>query len=65
MSDHEVHCSDGGCIFGHPGGMATNGGCIPTMSEARNWTLAGRCALRDRIKALAAERDYWKRKARS
>ena len=20
-------CSDGGCIFGHPGGMHTNGGC--------------------------------------
>lgn len=22
-----VACSDGGCVFGHPGGMATNGGC--------------------------------------
>ena len=20
-------CSDGNCIWGHPGGMATNGGC--------------------------------------
>jgi len=20
-------CTDGGCIFGHPGGMHTNGGC--------------------------------------
>jgi len=20
-------CSDAGCVFGHPGGMATNGGC--------------------------------------
>lgn len=20
-------CSDGGCVFGHPGGMHTNGGC--------------------------------------
>ena len=23
----QINCSDGGCIFGHPGGMATNGGC--------------------------------------
>ncbi len=23
----EVGCSDGGCVFGHPGGMQTNGGC--------------------------------------
>jgi hypothetical protein len=22
-----VGCSDGGCVFGHPGGMHTNGGC--------------------------------------
>ena len=22
-----LHCSDGFCIFGHPGGMHTNGGC--------------------------------------
>lgn len=20
-------CTDGGCVFGHPGGMHTNGGC--------------------------------------
>lgn len=20
-------CTDGGCVFGHPGGMQTNGGC--------------------------------------
>jgi hypothetical protein len=28
----EVGCGDGGCIFGHLGGMHTNGGCrcIPT-----------------------------------
>lgn len=25
--DH-VGCSDGGCVFGHPGGMRTNGGCV-------------------------------------
>lgn len=23
----ETGCADGGCIFGHPGGMQTNGGC--------------------------------------
>ena len=23
----EAGCSDGGCVFGHPGGMHTNGGC--------------------------------------
>lgn len=22
-----VGCHDGGCVFGHPGGMHTNGGC--------------------------------------
>lgn len=21
-------CSDGNCVFGHSGGMATNGGCV-------------------------------------
>lgn len=24
----EEGCTDGGCIFGHPGGMHTNGGCM-------------------------------------
>lgn len=23
----DIGCSDGGCVFGHPGGMHTNGGC--------------------------------------
>ena len=22
-----IGCADGGCVFGHPGGMHTNGGC--------------------------------------
>jgi len=22
-----IGCSDGGCVFGHPSGMHTNGGC--------------------------------------
>lgn len=24
---HGLGCSDAGCVFGHRGGMATNGGC--------------------------------------
>lgn len=34
-----VGCSDHGCVFGHPGGMGTNGGChclmnaIPHVSD--------------------------------
>lgn len=23
----DVGCHDGGCVYGHPGGMHTNGGC--------------------------------------
>lgn len=23
----EIGCYDGGCVYGHPGGMQTNGGC--------------------------------------
>lgn len=26
-------CLDGGCIFGHPGGMHTNGGCQHTKCD--------------------------------
>lgn len=35
---HEQGCGDGGCVFGHPGGQHTNGGCrcIPhDQNEAR------------------------------
>lgn len=27
MADDYLGCSDHGCVFGHPGGMGTNGGC--------------------------------------
>lgn len=27
MSSEYYGCSDGGCVFGHPGGQHTNGGC--------------------------------------
>lgn len=35
----DVGCSDGSCVFGHPGGMCTNGGCHCLMNspfETRN-----------------------------
>lgn len=50
----EYHgCTDGGCVFGHPGGMHTNGGChcIPTQKP----THEERARLRDGIKAMRAE----------
>lgn len=28
-----LSCADGGCIFGHPGGMHTNGGCQHTKRD--------------------------------
>jgi hypothetical protein len=27
MFGESIGCSDSGCVFGHPGGMHTNGGC--------------------------------------
>lgn len=27
MNKPQVNCSDHSCVFGHPGGMGTNGGC--------------------------------------
>lgn len=27
ISGPDVGCGDGGCVFGHPGGQHTNGGC--------------------------------------
>lgn len=32
----EGSCLDGGCIFGHPGGMQTNGGCQHTKERDHN-----------------------------
>lgn len=29
-----IGCTDGGCVFGHPGGMHTNGGCACIKSSA-------------------------------
>ena len=50
----QTGCTDGGCVFGHPGGMHTNGGCKCVQSghvhpdEAR--------AVRDKVKAIVADR---------
>ena len=47
-------CSDGGCVFGHPGGMHTNGGChcirLKMIPDER-------VRLRKAIKSLLDERD--------
>lgn len=32
----DVACSDGGCVFGHPGGMRTNGGCQHLKTRDHN-----------------------------
>ena len=29
-----IGCTDGGCVFGHAGGMHTNGGCACIKSSA-------------------------------
>ena len=50
-------CSDGGCIFGHRGGMHTNGGChcVPSLSTFHTMTADERIELRNKIKKLAAQ----------
>lgn len=50
----QISCGDGGCVFGHPGGMHTNGGCKCLMGIMPH---DRRLSLRDRIRALRAERD--------
>lgn len=30
---HNAGCGDGACVFGHPGGMHTNGGCRCTQER--------------------------------
>lgn len=58
--DGIVGCTDGGCIFGHPGGMHTNGGCaclkaVYPQSE-RHRLLRNVKLLRDEIKRLREAR---------
>lgn len=45
-------CTDGGCIFGHPGGMHTNGGCA-CIKEIRPTEL--RLRFQRNIQMLRAE----------
>jgi len=47
-----VGCSDGGCVFGHPGGMHTNGGCR-CLKEIRPF--AERIRIERNIRALMDE----------
>jgi len=49
-------CSDGGCIFGHPGGMHTNGGCHCLKLKM---TPDDRVYLRKQITLLRWDRNRW------
>jgi hypothetical protein len=48
----EFGCSDGGCVFGHPGGMHTNGGCHCARPNA---TTIEAAQVRAGIRALREE----------
>ena len=52
-------CTDGGCMYGHPGGMHTNGGCVCEKELRR--APGGLKAVREirmlRTRAEKAERD--------
>jgi len=56
-------CTDGGCVFGHPGGMHTNGGCrclaynYIREHESMRRAHKGILALRERVAALEAENE--------
>lgn len=54
-----IGCLDGGCIFGHPGGMQTNGGCRCFMRH--KMTLSERRELTDKIRKMTAQKDEYKR----
>ena len=56
-SDEYLGCSDGGCIFGHPGGLHTNGGChcVPSLSTFHTMTANERLELRNKIRKCAAQ----------
>ena len=58
MTEHEyLGCSDGSCVFGHPGGMHTNGGChcVPSLSVFHTMSADERIELRNKIKKLAQQ----------
>lgn len=47
-------CGDGGCIFGHPGGMHTNGGCQCLKERDPHILRRNLLAMSDVARALAA-----------
>lgn len=55
-------CTDGGCIFGHPGGMHTNGGCrclrsIGPLSETSRRVHRNILLLRQEIERLREQSE--------
>lgn len=58
----QAGCGDGGCIFGHPGGQHTNGGCRCLTSDihdtrivARQLALIGRELAKELVVAQEAK----------
>lgn len=58
MSDNKpeveglVGCTDHGCLFGHPGGMGTNGGCECVKELRPTWL---RLKVMKNVRLLRAE----------
>jgi len=50
-------CTDHGCIWGHDGGMGTNGGCHCLMDDDRKTLRAANRAVRMMRQELAALRE--------
>jgi len=57
MRERGYGCSDGGCIFGHPGGLHTNGGCNCARSMPPN-KLAAAVRKEPKTGRWFAECDY-------
>ena len=52
----ELGCTDHGCIWGHPGGMGTNGGCHCLMDDDRATLRKSQRAVRQlRLDLIALE----------
>jgi hypothetical protein len=58
LVDGVIGCSDHGCVFGHPGGMGTNGGCH-CLSDLRPPDLRRRVT--KNVRVLRAEIDRLQR----
>jgi hypothetical protein len=58
LVDGVIGCSDHGCVFGHPGGMGTNGGCH-CLSDLRPPDLRRRVT--KNVRVLRAELDRLQR----